>query len=51
MTINGEPLPIDEKANLLAAIAKASVPYAGAMVVKRIQMHMGMFCERAATIG
>ncbi|MBC7542652.1 MAG: hypothetical protein H7338_07975 [Candidatus Sericytochromatia bacterium] len=48
VTVNGEPLPLDEKGALLAAVAKASVPYAGEMVVKRIQQHMGMFCERAA---
>src|SRR5438445_758243 len=37
VTINGAGLPIDEKASLLAAIAKANVPYAGELVMKRIQ--------------
>jgi hypothetical protein len=48
ITINGMALPIEEKADLLAAIAKAQVPYGGELVLKRIQQHLGMFCERAA---
>jgi hypothetical protein len=48
ITINGNALPIEEKAQLLDAIAKAQVPYAGELVLKRIQQHLGMFVERAA---
>jgi hypothetical protein len=48
ITINGNALPIGEKADLLGAIGKAQVPYGGELVLKRIQQHLGMFVERAA---
>jgi hypothetical protein len=47
ITINGDLLPIEEKTQLLEAIGKAQVPYAGELVLKRIQQHLGMFIERA----
>jgi hypothetical protein len=47
ITINGEALPVEEKAQLLEAIGKAQVPYAGELVLKRIQQHLGLFIERA----